>query len=180
MWAWSSWSDVGDYLIGETGGYNGGVVNFWVRPPSGVVDTQYPEVFRWPQDTTLVKLEASFNYRAGPVPPAGTGAFCNTFWMGIIEWPGVSDVPPNDFIDPSDGGLGWIWRNYTTSTYQTVQFASGGDFLEAFQSKTKRKLDNAVGLLGVAAVTSTQPALIGTVLEDVAWELQVRWLELLP
>jgi len=170
--------DIGDYLIGTPGGYDAGMVNAWIRPPAGVVDTTFPEVFRWEGDVTLVRMLISINWRGGPFPAVTTADYPYVFHFGIIKWPGASDVAPNDFIDASDGGWDWVWKYEIPGVFQT----SGGISMNLefrHQVKSKRKLDKGEGLLLNVDATSNQPTVMNTQL-DSSWTIYARWLVKLP
>jgi len=177
QWEWAQISDRGDYLVGTSGGYDGGLVQVWARPPAGTVDTTYPQVFRWAADVTLVKLRAILNIRHGVVPADTQNMWPMFFNIGVIRYPGLSDIPPLDYVDPSDGSWDWIWKYPVGAVFKSAAGPIGQ--VESLVSvKSKRKIDQNEGLLVCAGFSSPDETIIGTTITDTCWVLDLRWLVL--
>jgi len=154
----------------------------WAEPPVG---TNYPSTDNVvPDDRTLVK---TINAAAGAVTSSIAGRYEVCISFGMIIWESVSssdaDIDPLLVPIPTfDGKADWIWTLYFPFTGQldaSQQLLSEPlGYMEAYHTRSQRKLSEKQGILFVAAVDNEDTS-AGDV-TDFSIEWQSRALFKLP
>jgi len=148
-YAWGGARIGGTTLIG-----NNEVGAFWLRVPSGSLDTTFDPAQMAEPDVTLIRTRALVSYGTNNGGAQATSAVNVAF--GIIAWDGLTDDPLDAGLLPHpalDNSLDWVWRAVTGQVTENVALANNATDLDAYQSLAQRKLSNGTGLLFVWGYT---------------------------
>lgn len=127
----------------------GSVARSWILSPADVADL-------WDEPTVVRMLLAPAIFQAG-TNAIVVGDYNTTVRGGVIAWKHTIDAAPvstsMDGLDPSDGGLDWLWwgeahLNHTNLQFLGTQFADYTGGSGVVDVRTKRKLELGYGLVG--------------------------------